>query len=38
VPRVFVDGSFLGGADDLEGLDSSGELLTLLKSKQLVKA
>lgn len=33
VPRVFIDGAFIGGADDLEILDQRGELVPLLKKK-----
>ena len=34
VPRVFIDGKFTGGSDDIAALDRSGELARmLLKNK-----
>lgn len=36
VPRIFVDGQFIGGADDVAALDASGELEALLKQKGLL--
>lgn len=36
VPRIFVDQQFIGGADDVAALDSSGELERLLLEKGLV--
>lgn len=30
VPQIFIDGHHVGGSDDLEALDRSGELDTLL--------
>lgn len=36
VPRIFVDGQFIGGADDVTAKDASGELAALLKQKGLV--
>lgn len=31
VPRVFIDGKFIGGGDDTVKLDKNGELVRLLK-------
>lgn len=36
VPRIFVDGVFIGGADDVSAKDASGDLAALLKGKGLV--
>jgi glutaredoxin-related protein len=36
VPRVFLDGEFIGGADDVTALDSSGQLERMLRSKGLL--
>ena len=36
VPRVFIDGAFIGGADDTAALDARGELQTLLKQKGIL--
>ena len=36
VPRVFIDGKFIGGADDLQALERSGELLEMLTAKGLM--
>ena len=38
VPRVFVDGKFIGGADDVAGLDASGQLEALLQKAGLIAA
>eukprot|EP01083_Nonionella_stella_P093175 260984_1 len=32
VPRVFIDGKFIGGSDDIKGLDEKGELKTLIEN------
>ena len=32
VPRVFIDGKFVGGADDVSGLHSTGKLREMLAS------
>lgn len=31
VPRVFIDGAFVGGADDLEMIDNDNKLVPMLK-------
>jgi len=36
VPRIFIDGNFIGGFDDLQRLHYTGELLTLLKSARVI--
>jgi glutaredoxin len=36
VPRIFIDGQFLGGCDALEAQQASGELRSLLNSKGLL--
>lgn len=36
VPRIFVDGRCLGGADDVSALEAKGELEQLLKRKGLI--
>lgn len=36
VPRVFVDGQFIGGGDDTAALAASGELKKLLASKGII--
>lgn len=36
VPRIFVDGAFIGGADDMAALDASGGLAALLKERGLL--
>jgi glutaredoxin len=36
VPRVFIDGVFIGGADDAAALDASGKLRALLADKGLL--
>lgn len=36
VPRIFVYGQFIGGADDVTAKDASGELAALLKEKHLI--
>lgn len=36
VPRIFVHGQFIGGADDVTAKDASGELQALLKQKNLI--
>ena len=36
VPRVFIDGVFIGGADDTAALDASGKLRALLADKGLL--
>lgn len=37
VPRVFIDGKFIGGSDDAAALDRSGKLAEMFKSKGIVK-
>ena len=36
VPRVFVDGKFIGGGDDTARLAANGELRQLLASKGII--
>lgn len=36
VPRVFVDGEFIGGGDETAALAASGELRRMLESKGIV--
>jgi glutaredoxin 3 len=36
VPRVFIDGKFIGGADDTAALDESGKLNTMLTEKGIL--
>ena len=36
MPRIFIYGQFIGGADDVTAKDASGELQTLLKEKHLI--
>jgi hypothetical protein len=36
VPRIFVDGRFIGGADDVSALDASGELERMLREAGLL--
>lgn len=36
MPRIFVYGQFIGGADDVTAKDASGELAALLKEKHLI--
>ena len=36
VPRVFIDGEFIGGADDTAALDESGKLKIMLKEKGIL--
>ena len=33
VPRVFIDGEFIGGGDDTDALQRSGKLEVMLKQK-----
>ncbi|XP_045179319.2 uncharacterized protein LOC123538954 [Mercenaria mercenaria] len=33
VPRVFINGKFVGGGTDIRALDSSGQLVEMLKKK-----
>lgn len=33
VPRVFIDGEFIGGGDDTDALERSGKLEIMLKEK-----
>jgi glutaredoxin 3 len=35
VPRIFIDGVFVGGASDVAELDASGELAKMLQAKGL---
>lgn len=37
MPRVFVDGQFIGGADDVTAKEQSGELAALLSGKGLLQ-
>jgi glutaredoxin 3 len=37
VPRVFVDGEFIGGGDDTDALARSGELAKMAKAKGLLE-
>lgn len=37
VPRIFVDGQFIGGADDVTAQEQSGELAKLLSGKGLLQ-
>ncbi|KAL1239035.1 Glutaredoxin-C8 [Trichinella pseudospiralis] len=37
VPRVFIDGKFIGGADDTKRLHESGELRKMLENLHLIK-
>ncbi len=37
VPRIFVDGQIIGGADDVTHKEQSGELATLLSGKGLLQ-
>ncbi len=36
VPRVFIDGAFIGGADDTAALDESGKLKNMLIEKGIL--
>ena len=36
VPRVFLDGEFLGGGDDTDALARSGKLAEMVKAKGLL--
>jgi glutaredoxin 3 len=36
VPRVFIDGTFIGGGDDTEALARSGKLEVMLKEKAII--
>ena len=36
VPRVFIDGAFVGGADDTRALDQSGKLTTMLTEREIL--
>lgn len=36
VPRIFLDGRFIGGADDVAALDASGELERMLREAGLL--
>jgi len=36
VPRVFIDGDFIGGGDDTDALARSGKLQIMLKEKGIV--
>ena len=38
VPRIFVDGKFIGGADDVTAMDARGDLEALLRENSLVTA
>jgi glutaredoxin 3 len=38
VPRIFVDGKFIGGADDVTAMDARGDLEALLREKSLITA
>ncbi|XP_070536047.1 glutaredoxin-1-like [Ptychodera flava] len=37
VPRIFLDGEFLGGCEELEDMDGEGRLEDLLREKKLIK-
>ncbi|XP_003367569.1 glutaredoxin [Trichinella spiralis] len=37
VPRVFIDGKFIGGADDTKRLHENGELSQMLENLHLIK-
>ena len=38
IPQIYIKGEFIGGCDILKEMYQSGELLELLKQKQIVKA